>query len=283
MRQIKNFMKSKSSWRCGNPKECITPMGWKCNNEFCGCGEWGSSLPPLHNMIKETSENSAVIFGENETTNFIEINIETDPETGDSRVFVYPHWIFADERYVRDWVNVWEDVLITIDAEGMKNVIYNYDKRPSKIFEALNEVYKNPTDENIQAAQDVMWERIPLGELWNIIEATSENSADVLNYDGNTIHYAIESDAETWLENVVIDLNWEFDADFFMVDWENIWNSVFTDETWHNMKYWIEWATEFPSNVFNTINAVFQDPTIENAQAANNAIIWWKPTISNKA
>ena len=57
------------------------------------------------------------------------------------------------------------------------------------------------------------------------------------------------------------------------MDGENIWSSVFTDETWTNMKYWIDWATEFPSDVFTTLNAVCQDPTAENIQAANNAII----------
>ena len=58
-----------------------------------------------------------------------------------------------------------------------------------------------------------------------------------------------------------------------MVDGENIWNSVFTDETWPNMEYWLNWTFEFPSDVFNVINTAFQDPTTENVQAANNAII----------
>lgn len=39
MREIKNFMKSKSSWRCGNPKECLTPAQRRCNDELCWC--WG--------------------------------------------------------------------------------------------------------------------------------------------------------------------------------------------------------------------------------------------------
>ena len=261
-------------WRCAD-------LQW--GDEFCGCGEWGSPLPPLHNIIKATGENWMVTFGENDTTNFIGIEIETDPETGDSRVFVYPYWIFADERYVRDWVSVWEDIFVTMDREGVATVIYNYSKRPSKIFEALNEVYKNPTDENIQAAQDVIWGRIPLYELHNTIEATSENSADTLNYDGDVIEYAIEADAESWEFRVVISPQGIFNSELFEIDGENIWNSVFTDETWPNMKYRLNETSEFPSDVFNTINAVFQDPTAENIQAANNAIVWWRPTIINKA
>ena len=50
MRQIKNFMKSKSSWRCGNCNQCITPMSWKCDDEFCGCGGQANKITPEEEM-----------------------------------------------------------------------------------------------------------------------------------------------------------------------------------------------------------------------------------------
>lgn len=284
MRQIKKFMEAKRPmWNC-NECKCITIQCWKENDAFCGCGEWGSPLPPLHNEIHQITENSAATFGENNSKNFIEISIETDLETGDSRVFTYPHWVFADERYVmQEWYTVWDDTIGMMDTEAVKKVIYNYNKWPSKIFEVLNEVYKNPTDENIQAATDVIWQRIPRDELQNTIEATSENSAELFYDWYNKLDIEQETDAETWLPRVVISPQGDFDSEWFEMDGENIWSSVFTDETWTNMKYWIDWATEFPSDVFTTLNAVCQDPTAENIQAANNAIIWWKPTIINKA
>ena len=160
MRQIKNFMEAKRPmWNC-NECKCITMQCWKESEAFCGCGEWGSPLPPLENAIEATSESSAYILTIDEE-NYINIYRETDPETGDSRVYADLFWIFEDERYIVDGINLWQEMFEATDAEWALRVFEYATEFPSDVFEALDDFYKNPTEENYEAAHEALTSWIP--------------------------------------------------------------------------------------------------------------------------
>ena len=160
MRQIKNFMEAKRPmWNC-NECKCITMQCWKESEAFCGCGEWGSPLPPLHNVIDATSETSAKMlydWGEN----YVEVSIDMDPETWESRVEAIPHWIFADEKYTIDDYNGRRDLFTWFDTEVMRYIIENLEELPSDLFTLFNAYYQNPTEANEQAAYEAVLNRYP--------------------------------------------------------------------------------------------------------------------------
>lgn len=160
MRQIKNFMEAKRPmWNC-NECKCITMQCWKESEAFCGCGEWGSPLPPLENVIERTTETTGNLFVDADG-NYIEVSIDTDPETGDTTIVVIPYWIFEDERYIVDGINLWQEMFETTDDVWVELMFEYATEFPSEVFEALEEFYENPTEENYEAAHEALISWIP--------------------------------------------------------------------------------------------------------------------------
>ena len=161
MRALKTFMRNRKAemlW-CG-PCECRTLQCWRYANENCGCGEWGSSLPPLHNIIDATSERSGDVLTDGEG-NFVNITIETDPETGDDKPIVISYWIFEDERYIVDGINLWQEMFEAMDLENIRIMIEYYTEFPSDVFEAMEAYYENPTEANYEVAHEALTSWIP--------------------------------------------------------------------------------------------------------------------------
>lgn len=164
MRQLKQFLRAKK-WICSNECKCITINMWRCadlqwGDEFCGCGGWGSSLPPLNNTIEATSESTGDLFDRDE--GWISLTIEIDGETGDGRVVVEPEWIFEDERYVSESINLWNEIFESMPRESALTMIQDYTEFPSDVFEVLENFYENPTEANCEAAAEVLGNWIPV-------------------------------------------------------------------------------------------------------------------------
>ena len=160
MRALKTFMRNRKKemlW-CG-PCECRTLQCRRYANENCGCGEWGSSLPPLHNVIEMIGDNSANMLTDGE--NYLHVEIATDPETWDTKVEVSPYWFFADERYTIDDYNGRQNIFTWFDTEAVIYLIWNSEELPSDLFTLFNAYYQTPTEANEQAAYDAAVSWIP--------------------------------------------------------------------------------------------------------------------------
>lgn len=151
MRQIKNFMKSKSSWRCGNPKECITPMSWKCNNELCWCGGngwWGEPIIPNRWMAWGMSSDMGDIWTINLfqaspfSDDYIWIAILTDDGTWDHFTSVTAGWKYLD---MWQWDKM-KELFESLDAECIEKLFQiEYDWDTYQRYGTLDDWYEEST------------------------------------------------------------------------------------------------------------------------------------------
>lgn len=192
MRQIKNFMKSKSSWRCGNPKECITPMSWKCNNELCWCGGNGWWLDNKIVVIPYNDTDNPSLYWSYQIYMFgmpsqpsswydeVEPTIRTwsDYETWDcQRDYNFSQLNLSDEAeeaFYEVWYSVdscyWILSLLGLYRLDEQTWIEYYETLPqawtftSEAMQMFNDLIKNPTQEQIDLTIDWLVSKISMVE-----------------------------------------------------------------------------------------------------------------------
>ena len=120
------------------------------------------SLPPLENVIEQSSENSAELL----TDGNILIHVETDAETWEEIVVIDDVLgVFAEERYESDGINLWVSLFESMSGDNAATMIQNYTEFPSEIFAVLDSFYKNPTEANYEAAAEALGNWQPEEEL----------------------------------------------------------------------------------------------------------------------
>lgn len=158
MREIKNFMKSKSSWRCGNPKECITPAQRRCNDELCWC--WGDGWAKdkyiignkafAHSIKYRPSEREFYIFMRNNWEDYISVDFVDFTN-------ISLHWAYIGDP----GAEAIEDILLSMGELVQVFGIGTYDWNITNPTEGtewfyadefmmeLSKVYEDPSMENI--------------------------------------------------------------------------------------------------------------------------------------
>lgn len=127
-----------------------------------------ATLVPIVNeafLAEDGSEDNPlmVLFTDgSDQENFVEISLTTDPETWDSSVEITPEWIYADSRLEIDWTNVFVSLFENYsDSTYYEALAWSWTTDDTwtiiaGFFTALQNLYENPTAENLAAAGAIL-------------------------------------------------------------------------------------------------------------------------------
>ena len=249
---------------------------------------WWGPQPPLNNTIEAVSDLAANVLTDwNE--NYIEINVEIDYDVWDGEVVVQPYWIFEDEKYVIQGDNAWLRLFESMERWAAARMIPNYTEFPSDVFAALQAFYENPTEANYQVAEEALGNWYPLPPLENVIHHPSEDSVLLFNTIGewDFIQMYIHYDEQTDEPEVVVVPNWIFSEGRYVIDWGDVWESMFEGLDVEQVSAIIAKPRWFPEDIFLALKAVYENPSAETVETASdkleNRCVVDSVKVSNKA
>ena len=283
-------------------------VGYYLTNEPTNLYSWDWwDEAALQNFVLPYWWNTLAIFGdaywEAKASNYVELSIEEEPETGGKSLSVGTYWLFDNEFFVGTYdeedQNGWQYIFWALDPEdvyyliGEGSMATNWEWK-SGIWSAFQSYYATPNKANadavitaIEATRDdvsgkldpITWTIPPLPTLHNVINRTSETSANVLtDGEGNYIRITIETDVEEWTQFAEVNPVWVFADEKYVQGWFNAWSEIFVSGMdVEQVKSMIGNATEFPEDIFAAMNAFYNNPTLENIQSLASLLQQWNP------
>lgn len=247
MREIKNFMKSKSSWRCGNCKECLTPAQRRCNDELCWC--WGNGWGGFSNKVSiwwsqwdrwagVGPSKWVYLFWTYDPENPLDntVSRQTDVETGDDRIVVWEFECIENEEARA----MFREMIESLDSECVAN-LFRWNENDDRVrswtltpgaMAKFNALIANPTEESYAKLKTWLeqccsydpeeWQYpTPIITVWDpdplpcTAESTSENSWTFFwishsEYERSEVTASIETDPETWDSRVYASAWWVY-------------------------------------------------------------------------